>query len=227
MPEGKDLMQLKVIKADGSTEEYLHTKVLGTINHALGLVDQANVFIAEQFTEAITYFLYQREPGSRVTSSEISSMIEVVLASTPYDEAALALADYRYKRKMKRDRIEVTAMDMKDACHAAALGRDLPLGPAERWDKSRIVQDLVNEENLDRQTARAIASMVEEKVLKLDITRISRGLIKQIVLVNMLAMLQAEQHLQAAVAEGEMQKSLSDTEVFFRQQQKGFCSVGR
>jgi len=226
MPEGKDLMQLKVIKADGSTEEYLHTKVLGTINHALGLVDQANVFIAEQLTEAITYFLYQRGPGSRVTSSEISSMIEIVLAATPYDEAALALAEYRYRRKMKRDRVEVTAMNMEDACRAAALGHGLPLELADRWDKSRIVQGLVTKENLDRQTARAIASMVEEGVLKLDITRISRGLIKQLVLVNMLTMLQAEHQLQAAVAEGEMQKNHPDTEVFFRQQQKGLCSVG-
>jgi len=39
-------------------------------------------------------------------------------------------------------------------------------------------------------------------------------------------MLQAEQQLQAAVADSEMQENQSDTEVCFRQQQKGLCSVG-
>ena len=35
--------QLKVIKADGSVEEYLHTKVMGSINNALGEIDQPNI----------------------------------------------------------------------------------------------------------------------------------------------------------------------------------------
>jgi len=38
--------QLKVIKADGSIEEYLHTKVMGTLNNALGEIEQANIDIA-------------------------------------------------------------------------------------------------------------------------------------------------------------------------------------
>jgi hypothetical protein len=219
-------MQLKVIKADGSTEEYLHTKVLGTINYALGLVDEANVFVAEQLAEAITYFLYQRGPGSRVSSSEISSMIEIVLAATPYDAAALALSENRYKRKIKRDRIEVTAMDMEDACRVAALGQGPVVASATRWDKSRIVANLVNKKNINRQTARAIASMVEEKVLELGVSRVSHGLIKQLVLADTLTMLQAERQLQAAVDDSELQENRSDTEVRFGQQQKGLCSVG-
>jgi len=36
-------MQIKVIKADGAAEEYLHTKVIGTINNALGRIDQADM----------------------------------------------------------------------------------------------------------------------------------------------------------------------------------------
>jgi transcriptional regulator NrdR family protein len=219
-------MQLKVIKADGSTEEYLHTKVLGTISYALGLADQSNVFVAEQLAEAITYFLYQRGPGSRVSSSEINSMIEIVLSATPYNEAALALSEYRYRRRMNRDRIEVTAMETEDACRIVSLGQELPMIPAARWDKSRIVVSLVAKKNIDQQTARAIASMVEEKVLNLGISRVSRGLIKQLVLADTLTMLQAEQQLQAAVADSEMQENIPDTEVCFGQQQKGLCSVG-
>ncbi len=219
-------MQLKVIKADGSIEEYLHTKVLGTINHALGLVDESNVFVSEQLAEAVTYFLYRRGPGSRVNSSEINSMIEIVLSATTYAEAAPALSEYRYRRQMKRDRIEVTEMKMEDACREALHGRNTQSVQAFRWDKSKIAETLVNEENLERQTARVIASIVEERVLNLGISRVSRGLIKQLVLADTLTMLQAEHQLQAAVADSDLQENLPDTEVCFGQQQKGLCSVG-
>ena len=82
--------QLKVVKADGSVEHYLHTKVVGTINNALGAIDEANIDMAEQFTEVVTFFLYHQQGRRRVNSSEIFSMIQVVLASTGYEAAAEA-----------------------------------------------------------------------------------------------------------------------------------------
>ena len=57
-------MQIKVIKADGGVEEYLYTKVMGTINNALSAVDQADVDIAEQLAEVVTYFLYHEKRPS-------------------------------------------------------------------------------------------------------------------------------------------------------------------
>ena len=44
-------MQLSVIKANGTTEEYLHTKVIGTFNNALALAGKPSVYAAEQFSE--------------------------------------------------------------------------------------------------------------------------------------------------------------------------------
>jgi len=73
--------QLKVIKADGSFEEYLHTKVMGTINNALGEVDLANIDIAEEFAEVVTFFLYNQYNRRTVASGDIFSMIKVVLAN--------------------------------------------------------------------------------------------------------------------------------------------------
>ena len=71
--------QLKVIKADGSIEEYLHTKVMGTINNALGEVDLENIDIAEEFAEVVTFFLYNQYNRRIVTSGDIFSMVKVVL----------------------------------------------------------------------------------------------------------------------------------------------------
>jgi transcriptional regulator NrdR family protein len=63
--------QLKVIKADGSIEEYLYTKVMGTINNALSQIDLADVYIAEQFADVVTYFFYERQENFNITSGEI------------------------------------------------------------------------------------------------------------------------------------------------------------
>ncbi|MHC4345500.1 MAG: hypothetical protein ACYSUP_12545 [Planctomycetota bacterium] len=49
-------MQLRVTKTDGSVEEYLHTKVVGTISHALGRIDHSDVHAAEELAEVVTYF---------------------------------------------------------------------------------------------------------------------------------------------------------------------------
>jgi hypothetical protein len=49
---------------------------------------------------------------------------------------------------------------------------------------------------INRQTARTIASLVEEKVLKIGIRMIPASLIKQLVLGDAAAVLQAQQQLQ-------------------------------
>jgi len=127
--------QLKVIKADGSIEEYLHTKVMGTINNALGLVDQANIDIAEEFAEVVTFFLYNQYNRRTVTSDDIFSMIKVVLAATGYEGAAIALSEHHFERRLKRSRIEVVPVDVQDLTDAELLtGTGESVGRS-RWDK--------------------------------------------------------------------------------------------
>jgi hypothetical protein len=96
-------MQLRVIKADGSVEEYLHTKVLGAISNALALVGESDIVAAEELAEVVTYFLYH-ERARTVTSGEIFSMVKVVLGATKYEDAAAALAERHYQRRLKRNR---------------------------------------------------------------------------------------------------------------------------
>lgn len=189
--------QLKVKKADGAVEEYLHTKVMGTINNALGMTGQADIDIAEQFAEVVTHFLYHQQKRRIVTSSEILSIIKVVLASTGYEEAAAALSERHYERKIKRSRIEVVSIDIQDLTDAELLAvTEWPDGRS-RWDKSRIVKDLIIQHNVSRQTARTIASIVEEKILKMATTPVPSSLIKQLVLSNAAMVLRAQQQFQA------------------------------
>jgi hypothetical protein len=189
-------MQLKVIKADGGIEEYLHTKVIGTISNALGRIGQADICIAEQLAEVVTYFLYHRQDRRAVSSSEIFSIIKAVLAATSYEEAAVALSEHHFERRLKRSRIEVASIDIRELADAELLCRDGELDGRCRWDKSRIVNDLVTKYDVCRQTARMIASMVEERVFSMGITLVPASLIKQLVLGDAAAVLRAQRQLQ-------------------------------
>ena len=189
-------MRLKVIKADSSVEEYLHTKVIGAISNALGDIGQADICIAEQLAEVVTYFLYHRQKPRGVTSSDIFSIIKAVLAETGYGDAAIALSERHFERKLKRSRIEVISVDIQRLSDAQLLCRADKLAGRTRWNKSRIVENLVTKHDVDRQTARTIASMVEQKIFSMGITLVPASLIKQLVLSDAAAVLRAEQQLQ-------------------------------
>jgi hypothetical protein len=191
-------MQLKITKADGSVEEYMHTKVIGAINNALGGAGEADIYIAERFAEVVTYYLYHQQNRRSVTSREVFSVINAVLTTTGYEDAAAALSEHYYQRILRRSRIEVVSIDIREMDDAELLARNGQSGGYRRWDKSRIIDYLVSRHDLCRQTARMVASMVEEKIFNMGITRVPVSLIKQLVLGDAAAALQAQQQLQTA-----------------------------
>ena len=174
--------KLTVVKADGSREEYIYTKVVGTIANALCAAGQPDINVAEELAEAVTFFLYQTRSHRNVVSGEIFSIIQTVLADTGFENAAVALSEHHFERKLKRNRTEVTSHDTPET--------------RGRWDKSRIVEGLVARHGLDKPIARTIASMVEEKVFNMGISLISTGLIKQLVLSDAAAVIRSQQLLQ-------------------------------
>jgi transcriptional regulator NrdR family protein len=188
--------QLKVIKSDGGEEEYFHTKVIGTISNALNNATLADVYIAEQLADVVTYYLYQQSNRRIVTSNEILSVIKAVLTATGYDDAAVKLSEYHFERKIKRSRVEVISIDIGELTDARQLTGAKESGARYRWDKSRIADELVAKNDLSRHTARAIASMVEDKIFNMGISLVPTSLIKQLVLNETASVLQAEEQLQ-------------------------------
>ncbi|MCH8219603.1 MAG: hypothetical protein IH892_22860, partial [Planctomycetes bacterium] len=69
------------------------------------------------------------------------------------------------------------------------------LGETSRWNKSLIAADLMNEYAITRQSARAIASMVEEKIFNVGINLVPASLIKTLVLSDAAMVLRAQDHL--------------------------------
>jgi hypothetical protein len=188
--------KLSVVKADGFIEEYVHTKVIGTISNALADVGQPDICLAEQLADVVTYYLYQKENPKKVTTDEIFSIIKAVLSTTGNEEAATELSESRCMRRLKRSRIEVISVNMKELEDTGFFSEEEQFNKTRRWQKSVIVSDLVNRYGLDRQTARMIASTVEGKILGMGITLVPTSLIKQIVLNDAAAALRARKQMQ-------------------------------
>lgn len=195
--------QLRVVKTDGTTEEYIHTKVVGTIHNAFSATGRPDIEMAEDLAEVVTYYLYRRHDQREVSSSEILSMIKAVLTSTSYESAALALGEHAIERRLKRARTEVLVVDVHDFADVQRLHGTRQPPARVPWDKGRIVQDLTAESGLPRQTARAVAATVEERVFGMGMTAVPRSLIKQLVLGEAAVMLRAQEQLQEVGAAPE------------------------
>ncbi len=176
-------MRVRVMKTDGTAEPYLHTKVLGTFHHALSAAGEPNLYAAEQMAQAVTYYLHSGSSGRTVTSDEIHLMIQAVLHDTGHCAAAEALNQHRMQRKLLRKRIEV----INDSAHESPC--------VSAWSKSVIVEHLMRRHHLNRPLARAIAGQVEEKVFRMEILRIRRELIRQLVENETEALLRADEQL--------------------------------
>ena len=190
------MLRVTVVKRDGTKEEYLYTKVVGAIVNALGATGQADIAVAEELAEAVTFFLHNTDGRRSVSSSEILSIIETVLAGTDYVQEAIALSEHHFERKLWRSRVEVVSGKSGGLVDAEGLYKDGKKQVRSRWDKTLIVEDLMGRRGLDRQTARTIASMVEEKVFNMGLTVVPAGIVEQLVLNDAEAILKAQQQLQ-------------------------------
>ncbi|NQV32123.1 MAG: hypothetical protein HQ515_05475 [Phycisphaeraceae bacterium] len=187
--------KLEVIKTDGSFEMYLHTKVLGTLCNAFGLTEQSDLFLAQELAEVVTYYLYhdkERIPR-QVSSSEILSIIKVVLTTTGHDNVAEALSEHHYERLLRRNRTEVACTPIDTLVDAQHLCENDPSAFRDKWSKAQIVHDLIKDHHLARQVARAVAGMVEEKVLRIGLTVVPSDLIRLLTLNDTALVLRAQE----------------------------------
>jgi hypothetical protein len=67
------------------------------------------------------------------------------------------------------------------------------------WNKSRIVDTLMKHRRMDRLAARAVAAAVEDKVLRMGVSKVRSSLVRELVSEDAEAILRAEQQLQAVL----------------------------
>ena len=190
--------KLTVVKTDGTKEPYLHTKVMGSIANAIGAAGQPDIAAAQELAEAVTFFLYRNATNRAISANEILSVIETVLAGTGFEEAAVALSEHHFERKLKRCRVEVVRGGHSGLSDVDDPYTDHSQQATSRWNKSRIVEYLVAKHHIHRPIARTVASMVEEKVFNMDLPVVPAGLVEQLVLNDAAAVLRAQNQLQTA-----------------------------
>lgn len=180
-------MQLQVIKKDGTAEQYMHTKVLGTFNNALDDAGRTNIVAAEQFAEAVTFHLYHNIETPTIKSEDIHRLVVTVLKDTNYPDAASALNEHRLCRSVKRQRIEINSGSNSDDASRMTL-----------WNKSRIAKKLIERHHMNGSLARAVASGVEEKIMNLNMRCIDHNLVKQLVIAETEILVKAQKQLEPA-----------------------------
>jgi len=212
-----DVQQLQVIKADGSCEAYLHTKVIATFVNAFVEPAEKNTFLASELAESVTYYLYNNHNTATITSSEIFSIIKAVLSSTGFDFAAQVIAEYSHRRNLLRSRVQVVK-----ACSTKIAGL---ANNAEPWNKSKIINSLIAEQNLDPASARTVASLVEEKIVNSGFNIVPRDFIK--FLVNWLMQSFVNETTSEARADLNVENMQYNavTDDRSRQPQNGLCKV--
>jgi hypothetical protein len=188
-------MIVKVLKSDGSIEDFLYTKVLYCVSSALSAAHEWDVSVAQRLAEAVTAFVYCQQQ-EQVRSRDILAMVGVVLQETGYTDAAAALGEHHRRRSLSRGRTELIEAEIRhlDDAHAITDGAM----SVQQWSKCRVVEHVAAAYGLDRQAARAVAGRVEEKVLAMGIARIWSGLLSQIVMAETAMTIRAEEHLRQA-----------------------------
>ncbi len=225
-------MQLKVRKADETIEEYLHTKVLATLIRVVAFACESETFAAEQLAEAVTFYLYKHYKRPDISSGQVFSIIKATVDSAGYNSAALLLTENHHYRNLLRSRIEVVKADIETIEDALEFNKHRTTGISCAWNKSIIANDLVSAQKFDPLTARVIASMVEEKVLKSSLRCIPTSFIKHIVLTDAAAVRESQKHFSTlspvsklVQRRGSGKIKNKDMDVLFGQRQKGLCLV--
>ncbi|MDD5010877.1 MAG: hypothetical protein PHQ00_02010 [Phycisphaerae bacterium] len=218
-------MQLRVIKADGTQEEYFHTKVIATFVNALAVPDEKNTAIAQQFAESVTFYLYNKNGSSKISSNEILSIIKAVLVSTGFGYAAEFLTEHQQRRNLLRTRVKVVKTDGKNLSTSTPLLQTDVLGPDADWNKSKIIYDLINEHNLDPISARTVASLVEEKILNSGFRLVPTEFIRFVALLQTQAILSAAGQLKTPTMTEPDEVYTTDMDIRLRQPQNGLCPL--
>ena len=170
-------MQIEVVKANGSYEPYLHTKVLGTLHRVMAQENPECLQNAEMLADAVTFYLYHVADALTASTEQIHQWILKALEGSGYRNAAELLTKHRLERYLRRCRVEV-------------IDSAFP-----RWDKGHIVLWLMGHYGVDELMARTIAGAVEEQVLHLGLSRIRKSLVSHLVTANAESLFEAQQQL--------------------------------
>ncbi|MEO0095387.1 MAG: anaerobic ribonucleoside-triphosphate reductase [candidate division WOR-3 bacterium] len=170
-----------VIKRNGKVVPFDKSKIANAIFKAARAVGGENRKIAEALADEVVLFLYTIKGDKPPTVEEIQDAVEKVLIENGNARTAKAFILYRKQREiLRKKRLLEKKPEERETTDYALFVRTSD-DDFISWDRSKIVDALLNETNIDRDTAEKIARETEETILNSNVELLSSALIREIV----------------------------------------------
>lgn len=177
----------RVRTRDSRLVRFDRSKILSAILEAMSSLpagvaradDGAGGDLPEELTDAVIHFL-DRSHRDDLEVEHIHDMIEKVLMETGHRDIARAYILLRERRARSRESIRVRPEAAPERAVAPFVEGRHDFGEAI-WDRHRMTAALIEEGDVDGETAAEIAAVVERRVLRSGLQSISTALIRELV----------------------------------------------
>ena len=174
---------LAVKKRDGRVAPFDKNKIADAIFKAAEAVGGEDQTLALELSDIVTLHLKNQFGNDMPEIEQIQDLVEKVLIETGHAKTAKAYILYREKRAAVRDSLKIRK-EVKDGANSTDIA--LLVAPVTKeeffkWDKARITEALIKETGIAREIAETVARSVEKKIFASGITRLSTGLIRELV----------------------------------------------
>jgi ribonucleoside-triphosphate reductase len=170
-----------VIKRDGKTAAFDKSKIANAIFKAARAVGGENKRIADALADEVVLFLYTLKGDKPPTVEEIQDAVEKVLIENGHARTAKAFILYRKQREiLRKKKLFQKKPEERETTDYALFVRTSD-DDFVSWDRSKIVDALINETNIETEIAEKIARETEETILNSSVELLSSALIREIV----------------------------------------------
>ena len=173
----------QVINRNGEVVPFRRNRIVRAILASVRAAGSKEEWIADKLADMVVYFLDMQhgESSEPPNADEVDDMIERALLSSP-DLQLIAQAFLAGRQQRKEIR------ELEDSIEPAAGPQvaqpDTGLGG---WNRARIAAALMREHKLDASIAGEVAETIESRVNELKLPRITTGLIRELVDVELLS----------------------------------------
>lgn len=173
----------QVINRNGEVVPFRRNRIVRAILASVRAAGSKDEWIADKLADMVVYFLDMQHGDRKVppNADDVDDMIEKALLSSPdLQVVAQAFLAARQQRREIRELEESIppAPGPKVAQPEQGLGG---------WNRARIAASLMREHKLDASTSGEVAAVVESRVVELALPRVTTGLIRELVDVELLS----------------------------------------
>jgi hypothetical protein len=174
-----------VVNRNGEIVPFRRNRIVRAILAAVRAAGSKDEWVADKLADMVVYFLDMQHGGRSEPprADDVDDMIEKALLSSP-DLHAVAKAFLAGRQQRREIRELEETISSEPAGGPQVAKPELGLGG---WNRAFIAAAVMREHKLDAATAGEVAELIERKVIELDLPRVTTGLIRELVDVELLS----------------------------------------